>query len=334
MTNNSLQDRKLQHINIVKDEKVEPLPSFFDHIQLPYKALPEINMHDIDTSITFANKKLSMPFIISSMTGGEQNGRLINENLAIAAEEMQVALGLGSMRITLVKPESLHSFDIRKYCPTIPLFANIGLVQLNYGFGVEEINKIIDSIHADGIFLHINPLQEAIQPEGDTNFSNLIEKLEKIINKINGTVIIKEVGNGIDYQTALSLKQIGVKWIDVSGLGGTSWPWVEGYRRGDNLGELFSKVGIPTPEALQKLSKIDSLNLIAGGGIRSGLDIAKSIMLGAQLATAAKPLLEAALSNESECISFLKKTMHELKIAMFITGCKNIGELSNLQKSI
>lgn len=325
-----ISDRKLKHINIVLNEDVEPQTSSFDAIKLPFKALPEIDMAEISTEVDFLGKKISFPFIISSMTGGEEKGEVINKNLAIAAEEMKVPLGLGSMRVVLVKPDSFKTFDIRKYCPTVPLFANIGLVQLNYGYGVDEINKLIDLIEGDGIFLHINALQEAVQPEGDTNFKDLLSKLEKILLKIKGKVIIKEVGNGIDFETAKKLKEIGVDFIDVAGLGGTSWPWVEGYRRDDDLGYIFRNEGIPSVDSIIQNLKINGLNLIAGGGIRNGIHIAKALYIGAKFATAAKPFLEPALESPEKVVQTLKKFKKELEVAMFMVGAQNIEALSKL----
>jgi len=325
-----IQQRKLQHINIVLNKKVEPLPSSFNKYRLPYRALPEIDLKEVETKYNFFNKQLSFPFVISSMTGGEEKGKVINKNLAIAAEETKVALGLGSMRVTIKKPESLKSFQIRKDCPSIPLFANMGIVQLNYGFGADEINRIIDSVDADGIFIHINPLQEAVQPEGDTNFKELIPKLAKILPKINKPVIAKEVGSGIDPDTAKKLWDIGIEWIDVAGTGGTSWPWVEGYRREGDLGHVFKAEGIATDEALIGAKNISGLNLIAGGGIRNGIDIAKSLALGAKMATAAKPLLEAALDSPEACIKKLETLKEELKVAMFMTGSKTLKDLHSI----
>lgn len=329
----NINERKLDHINIVLKKNVEPLPSSFDKYRLPFKALPEIDMQDIDTTASFLGAKLSFPFIISSMTGGPEKGYSINSRLAEAAEEVGVALGLGSMRVILRKPESVKSFDVKKYCPSVPLLANMGLVQINYGYGADEINRIIDSINADGIFLHVNPLQEAVQPEGDTNFKELIPKLEKIIPKVHKPIVIKEVGTGIDHDTARRLAEIGVKWIDVSGTGGTSWSWVEGYRRTDDLGDLFKAEGIPTAESLMINRSIKGLNLIAGGGIRNGIHIAKAVALGAKLATAAKPLLAPALESTEACVSVLKKLQNEFRIAMFSVGSSKISELQKVKLS-
>lgn len=323
--------RKIDHIEIVLQKNVEPTQSSFQKYKLPYSALPEIALEDIDTSTMFLDKKISFPFIISSMTGGPLKASVINRNLAVAAEKAKVALGLGSMRALIGHPERVESFKVRDLCPSIPLFANLGLVQLNYGFGVKEINELIDMIQADGIFLHINHMQEAIQPEGNTDYSNLIPKLGDIIDKIKKPVIIKEVGSGIDFNTSKKLSQIGIKWIDVSGTGGTSWSWVEGYRRDDRLGHIFNNVGIPADRCLKESRNISGLNLIAGGGIRNGRDIAISLALGAKLATAAKPLLEPALESDEAAYNALLEFRKELEVAMFSTGVKNIDELSKLE---
>ena len=321
--------RKAEHIQIVLNKETEPNPSPFEKYRLPYKAMPEIDLSDVDTSIKFLGYRLKFPFLVSSMTGGPELGEKINTNLAIACQNAGCALALGSMRIILRDPSAIKTFNVKRLCPDIPLLANMGLVQLNYGYGVDEINKIIDSINADGIFLHINPLQEAVQPEGDTNFKNLIPKLTKILPKINKPVFIKEVGTGIDYKTAKALSEIGIKWIDVSGQGGTSWPTIEAFRRDDLLGFPLGEIGVPTDEAIIKCSKIKGLNIIAGGGIRSGVDITKSIVLGAKLATSAKPFIKPAIESADACYNLLEMLKKQLQISMFAVGARNLVELSS-----
>lgn len=328
---NDIHNRKLQHIDIVLKNKVEPQTSSLNSYRLPYIALPELDLEEIDTRVSFFNKKLSFPFIVASMTGGAEKVGDINKNLAIACEKEKVALALGSMRIVLKDKTSIRSFDIRSLCPSIPIFANMGLVQLNYGYGAKEINTLIDSIDADGIFLHVNHMQEAIQPEGDTNFKDLIPKLERILPKIKRRVIIKEVGTGIDRDTALKLSKIGIEWIDVSGMGGTSWTSVEAYRRSDDLGFIFEEVGIPLDMAIIGSSDIKGLNIIASGGIRSGLDMAKSIALGASMTSVAKPLLEPALASSIKVSELINKWRKELRIAMFASGVKNIKDLKKIK---
>jgi isopentenyl-diphosphate Delta-isomerase len=203
-----------------------------------------------------------------------------------------------------------------------------GLGATKLWYGAKEINYLIDSVQADGIFLHFNLLQEAVQPEGDTNFKGLIQKLKAILPDIKKPVIIKEVGTGMDMESAGQLRDTGVEWLDVSGSGGVSWVAVEGYRRKDDLGEIFQYEGIPTDVALRNCSQINGLNLIAGGGLRSGLDIAKAVMLGARLGTAAKPLLAPALKSSEACQEVLDKFEQQLKVAMFACGVKNLTELA------
>lgn len=322
-----MQQRKLDHLHIVRERPVEPGPSSFDRFALPYRALPEIDLGAIDTTTTFLGKQLAFPFLISSMTGGPQKAGHINRNLAVAAEEAKVALGLGSMRVIARDPSAAASFQVRDLCPSIPLLANLGLVQLNEGWGAEEINGLIDAVQADGIFLHVNPLQEAIQPEGDTNFAGLVKRLSEVLPHVKAPVIVKEVGAGIDPVSASMLVEAGVTWIDVAGTGGTSWAWVEGYRREDRLGHLFRGVGISTAAALIGARDLPGVQLIGSGGVRSGLDAAKALMLGASLAGSAKPFLEPALEGPAAVASLLKAYHEEFRTAMFCVGAPNLAAL-------
>jgi isopentenyl-diphosphate delta-isomerase len=322
-----INQRKIDHIKIVREKDVEPVKNVFDKYQLPYSALPELDLKAIDASTTFLNHKISMPLMVSSMTGGPELAGNINRNLAIACQESKIPLALGSMRVIIKYPETLKSFQVKEFAKDIPVIGNIGLVQLNYGIEIDDINRLIDETKIDAIFFHLNHLQEAIQPEGDVNFSGLLEKLANVIDKIQIPVLVKEVGAGIDSVTAQKLFDIGIKYIDVAGLGGTSWTSVEGYRRQDDLGFIFQNVGITTDKALIECSEINGLQLIAGGGIRNGIDIVKSIMLGASLSGMAKPLLEPALQSPEACIEYFEKIKHQISIAMFAIGAKDINSL-------
>lgn len=319
----STNQRKLDHINIVLEKDVDDNLSVWDEYDLPYTTLPETDLEDVKTDVEFLWKTLSFPFIISSMTGGPEKGEMINRHLAEASEQAWVALGLGSMRVVIEKPETVASFDVRQYCPSIPLFANLGIVQLNYGYWADEINRLIDCVKADGIFLHINPLQEAVQPEWDTNFNDLIVKLEKILPKIEWEVIIKETGNGMDYETAKLLYEIWVNRIDVSGRWWTSWPAVEWERRQDRLGKTIRHLWIRTDDSLAECSEIDGLHLIAWWWVRTWVDIFKAQCLWAEIATAASPFLRPALESSQAVYDELMLWKREYQIAKWST---KIGE--------
>lgn len=328
--------RKKDHIDICLTKEIEPVGSPIDKYRLPYAALPKIDMGDIDMSVDFFNWNISFPFIISSMTGGEEYGRTINENIARACNEEGIPFGLGSMRVINRYPDTVKTFDVKEFAPNVPMFANVGLVQLNYGFTEKEFLNIIDSVKADGLFIHINHLQEAVQPEGDTNFKDLIPKLEKVLKYINVPVVAKEVGHGFDYNSAKMLRDIGIQMIDVAGVGGSSWAWIEGYRQpeydaSNNMGFLMRDIGIPTDQSILQCKEIEGLNLIAGGGIRNGLHIAKSIALGADYATAAKPFLKSALTSSEEVRKVIQRFKNELRVSMFGSGVVDISGLKKLE---
>ncbi|KAG5492950.1 hypothetical protein JKF63_01530 [Porcisia hertigi] len=338
----AVQKRKKDHIDICLHRDVEPYkrrPSLWQKYSLPYKALPEVDLGKIDTSIDFMGTRVSFPFFISSMTGGEAHGRTINENLAKACEAEKIPFGLGSMRIINRYASAVHTFDVKEYCPSVPMLANIGLVQLNYGFGAKEVNNLVDSVRADGLCVHLNHVQEVCQPEGDTNFEGLIEKLRQLLPYIKVPVIVKGVGHGIDHESMVAIKASGVKYVDVSGCGGTSWAWIEGRRQPytveeENIGYLFRDIGIPTDVCLQEsapLTASGDLHLIAGGGIRSGLDIAKALMMGAEYATAAMPFLAAALESPDAVRAVIQRIRRELVVSMFTCGARNIEELRRMK---
>ena len=342
-----VQQRKKDHIDICLKKDVEPFkngPSIWDSYQLPYTALPEIDMDKIDTTTTFFNWVIAAPLIVSSMTGGEAHGRTINVNLAKACNAEKVPFGLGSMRIINRYPSAKHTFDVKQFCPDVPMFANIGLVQLNYGFTHVEVNNLINAVNADGLFIHLNHTQEAAQPEGDVNFANLLPKLKELLPHIKVPVVVKGVGHGIDRASVEKLIAMGVKCIDVSGMGGTSWAWIEGWRQpkqysGESIGYVFRDVGIRTDECLHACKDLPSVasgecSLIAGGGIRSGLDVAKSLTMGATAATAAMPFLAAALESPQAVQAVIRRMKRELVVAMFSCGASNIQELRAMKPLI
>lgn len=330
----STSKRKDEHIKICLDKKnknVYSEKSPFDEYKFVHNALPEINFDEISTETVFLKKKISIPLLISSMTGGGRSEN-INKNLAIAAEKKNVALGLGSMRVVFESPETLLSFDVRKYAPNVALLANIGAVNLNYGFGTKECLAAQKSIGADALILHLNPLQEALQPEGQRNFKGLLKKLSKIKKELKFPIIVKEVGAGISSDVAEKLIDAGIKYIDVAGQGGTSWAKIEGIRAKTGGEDMFFDWGIPTTQSIiecEKVCKKNGVVLIASGGIRSGLDMAKAIALGADYCSIALPFLEPALKSPKAVEELIDQLTNELKIAMFCIGAKNISELKD-----
>ena len=286
----TIENRKADHIRINLDEDVgfDRLTVGFENYRFIHQALPELNLKEVDLSTRLFGKTLKAPLLISSMTGGTEQAWQINLNLARAAQQYGVAMGLGSQRAGLVRPETARTFKVRSVAPDILLFANLGAVQFNYGYGLDECKRAVEMIEADALVLHLNPLQEAVQPEGDVDFSGLAKKIEAVCRAIKVPVIGKEVGWGISEQAARMLADAGVAAIDIAGSGGTSWSQVELFRAPDELHKrvaaAFRDWGIPTSESIQMVKRAaPRLPIIASGGLRSGLDLAKAIALGASL---------------------------------------------------
>lgn len=297
-----------------------------------HKALPEINLSDVDLSVTLFGKRLQAPFLISPMVGGIEEAGRINRNLALAAQSAGMAMGLGSQRCLIEHPELISTFRVREVAPDILLFANLGAVQLNYGFGVAECLRIVEAVRADALVLHLNPLQEALQPEGNTDFAGLLEKIGLVCRRLPVPVIVKEVGGGISGEVALSLAEAGVAGIDVAGAGGTCWSEIERLRTEDpqsgRVARAFSDWGIPTAESIRMAREaVPELPLFASGGIRSGLEAAKAIALGADIAGIAAPLLKAALVSSEAVESLIREMTEVLRIAMFCAGAPDIRRL-------
>jgi isopentenyl-diphosphate delta-isomerase len=277
-------------------------------------------------------KRLSAPLLISSMTGGTDRASAINRNLAEAAQAAGIAMGLGSQRAALEKPELADSFRVRDRAPSVLLFANLGAVQLNYGYGLDQCRKAVDMIQADALILHLNALQEAVQPEGNTNFAGLLAKIEAVCRNLPVPVIAKEVGWGISEQVARQLAGAGVAAIDVAGSGGTSWSQVEMHRAADptsaRVAAAFVDWGIPTAQAIGNVrTAAPGTTVIASGGLRSGLDVAKCVALGAALCGLASPFLKAAAVSAEEVAAVIDELNRILRIAMFAAGAGNIAQL-------
>lgn len=328
-----LASRKSDHIRINLEEDVQSgLTTGLENYHFIHRAVPEVDLKDIDSSLTIFGKFLSAPILISSMTGGNAEAARINQILAAAAQETQVAMGIGSQRIAIEHPELVETFQVRANAPNILLFANLGASQLNYGYGVDECQRAVDMIEADALVLHFNGIQEAIQKEGETQFAGLINKIEAICKAIAVPVIAKEVGWGFSKQDITLLAQAGVSAIDVAGAGGTSWSQVEKYRAENDyrrmLAEAFSDWGIPTAEVIQNVIQVaPSLLIIASGGLRTGVDIAKCAAMGASLGGMASPFLKAASQSLDETIKMIKLFKDEINLCMFATGSKTIDQL-------
>jgi isopentenyl-diphosphate delta-isomerase len=329
--------RKVEHIDILnRDPETDRNAAAFDAIPLTHRALPELDLADVDPSVTFLGKKLSFPLLISSMTGGDDALiRTVNRNLALAAEHCRVAMGVGSQRVMFPHPEARASFALREYAPTTLLFGNLGAVQLNKGFGIGECRAAVEVLRADALYLHLNPLQEAVQPEGDTCFKGLAEKIGHIASELSVPVMIKEIGSGISLPDAMLLQAKGIRILDVAGRGGTSWSRIEHHRNPDpenDLGLLFQDWGIPTPAALQALAPLaesGKLTLIASGGIRNALDMIKSVILGASLAGMAKPFIAPAMESPEAVIAKIESLCTAFRTAMFLLGTRTLAELRN-----
>jgi isopentenyl-diphosphate delta-isomerase len=325
--------RKDDHLRICLEQDVQSGTTGFEAYTLESTALPECDLHEIDLSTTFLGQALKAPLLISSMTGGSSWGATLNMRLAHAAHTHGIAMGVGSQRIALECAKLEDTFKIaRKIAPHSVLFANLGAVQLNYGRGIEDCLHCVDMIEAQALILHFNALQEALQPEGNTNFKGLLKKLETLCGKLSAPVIAKEVGSGFSAKDARRLVDAGVAAIDVAGAGGTSWSIVEGYRSSPiAVGTVFRTWGIPTARSLALVhAEAPDMPLIASGGIRSGKDIAKSLALGASLAGIALPFLQAAAVSDEALEQYLESLLKNLKIVMFCIGAQSISDLAQI----
>jgi isopentenyl-diphosphate delta-isomerase len=319
--------RKADHIRINLEEAVQftHLTTGFENYRLQHQALPELDLRAVDTGLTLFGKPLSLPLLISSMTGGADAAATINRNLAASAQMRGIAMGLGSQRAGLEQPETAYTFRVRDVAPDILLFANLGAVQLNRGYTVDHCRRAVDMIGADALILHLNPLQEALQADGDWDWRGLLGKIETVCRTLTAPVVVKEVGWGINEQLARRLADAGVAGIDVAGSGGTSWSAVESHRAPTEarrqLCLAFADWGIPTAETLLMARRgVSDLPLIASGGLRTGIDAAKALALGATAVGIASPFLRAAAISAEQVVAAIDAFAAELRIAMFCAG--------------
>jgi len=313
-----INERKSNHLRWAIDPLSQTNANGLEKVILPYSAMPDRSLEDIDLSTKFLRKKISYPFFISCMTGGPQKAKLINSRLARTAEKFKIPMGLGSINIALRFPELLPTFQIRKFCPSIPLMANLGAVSLNEGMTWKDCQKAVDITDADALVLHLNPLQEALQTGGSVDFKRLLPKIAEVVKKLSVPVIVKEVGHGIDRKTAQNLYNCGVTIIDTAGAGGTSWAWIEAKIAGDERkAEIFKQFGLTTYESIVECTKIKGLTVLGSGGIRTGIDIAKALYLGCVLTGIGQPFLIVALQSEEAVDKLCKQLISELKIATF-----------------
>ncbi len=313
-----IRSRKQDHVESVRKRDVEySFSAGFSDVRFLHASLPEMDFGNVDCSTFIFGKKVSAPVIIVGMTGGYADAEKINLQLAAAAEKEGLAMGLGSQRAMIEKPELASTFKVRRAAPSIPIIGNIGGCQLKK-YGVKKVREMLDAVEADALAIHLNPLQEVVQPEGDSEFSGVLAQIGIFARELGLPVIVKETGAGISRETALLLKKAGVKMVDVSGSGGTSWSKVEYLRSKEEA--TFADWGNPTCECIASCS--DVVETIASGGVRSGLDAAKAIALGASFAGAALPFLKAKDAGAEAA-----KWKRDLKIAMLLTGSRNVAAL-------
>jgi isopentenyl-diphosphate Delta-isomerase len=334
-----IKQRKRDGIEIPlnNDVQAKTTSTYLEYVKLIHNALPELDYDEIDISTTFLKRKFSAPIIIDSMTGGAPEAAKINGRLGELAEKYGFAMGLGSQRAGLESKELAETYSIaRKNAPSAFLIANIGGAQLAKGLTIDNIKKIIDMIQADALVIHLNPLQELIQPEGEPKYKGVFSKISEISGALDVPVIVKEVGAGISKEVAVKLEVAGVSAINVAGAGGTSWAGVEKLRAEASnndlkihLGEIFWDWGIPTATSLIEVKKTVKVPIIASGGLRNGMEMAKCIVLGASMCAMAYPFLLKAAESKEQLFNFADTVIAELKSTMFLIGAMNLSLLKS-----
>jgi isopentenyl-diphosphate delta-isomerase len=332
----SIADRKDSHLALCLSEDVEASirdAGGFGALRFDHDALPEIDLAEVRTEVTLLGKRLAAPLVVGAMTGGTARAGEVNRRLAAAAARCGVGLALGSQRRMLQDPSCRDTYAVRDAAPGLPLlFGNLGAVQLNYGVGAAELRQLVAEVGADAFHLHLNPLQEAVQPGGDVRFGALLPKLRAVVPEVGVPVLLKEVGSGISETTARKIRELPVAGVETSGVGGTSWAKVESLRASDpvqrGVGELFARWGIPTAESVAICRReLPGRVVIASGGIRNGIEAAKAIALGADAVAVALPVLRAAERSVDEAVAALERLVAELRTAMFLTGSRTVDDL-------
>ncbi|MEA2089388.1 MAG: type 2 isopentenyl-diphosphate Delta-isomerase [Thermoproteota archaeon] len=333
-------ERKADHIKICLEENVQArqVTTGFEDVHLIHRALPEIKRNKISLSTTIFNHKFSAPLMVDAITGGTAEATKINVAIAEAVEELGLGMGIGSQRAAIENPKLENTFAVaRKKAPTAFLAANLGGAQLNRGYGVKEAKKAVEMIDADALVIHLNPLQEAVQPEGETNYEGVLKKIGEIAHALAVPVIVKETGAGVAAEEAEKLESVGVGGIDVAGAGGTSWAAVEYYRArmkknkfSQRLGETFWDWGIPTTISVAEVAQSTSVTLIASGGIRTGSDVAKALAVGAHITSLSSPILQPATESSEEVKNTLSLIIEELRNVMFLVAAKSVEKLRKI----
>jgi len=335
-----VQRRKVDHISICLKEKVEsPVSAGFEHLHLVHNSMPEMDFGDVDPSTSIFGHRLSFPFLFDSITGGPKETKAINQAISEVAQEKGLGLFLGSIRSALEDSSTKDTYFVaRDVAPDVFLAVNIGAPQLSRSLDIDKLKSLISDVKADALVVHLNPLQEVVQVDGEPNFKGVYDKIRFLVKNVNVPIIVKEVGAGISKETAAKLELAGVSAINIAGLGGTNWAIVESIRSkklGDlskgSLGELFSSWGIPSVVSLIECAQNVKVPLISSGGVRSGLDIAKSLVLGAKYGAMALPVLRSVKKSKLTLSSFVDQLLFEFKTAMFLTGCRNVTELKTVR---
>lgn len=334
-----IEKRKQRHIRLSLEENVQAdIGTGFEDVRLVHRALPEIDLADVETGTELFGRRLSSPLIISAITGGTEYARELNETLATVAEEYGIGIGVGSQRIAIENPSVENTFSVvREKAPTSLVLGNIGCPQLSLGWGVDEARRSVEMVQADALAIHMNPLQEAVQVDGDTNYSGVIEKVGEVVEGVDVPIVMKETGCGIAHEEAEKLEKVGVEGLELSGMGGTSWAAVEyhiakeeGKRDQEHLGEAMWNWGIPTAVSLVETSQTTGLKIIASGGMRTGVEMAKAIAMGAEAVGIARPFLEKAVEGPEALSAHIEDILLEFKTAMFLVGARNVDELKRV----